>query len=428
MSSVAPSVTEQEPVRDEEKISEAPQEDSVKRTQNAVYRFVRKTHLWVSIIVALPLLLRLVTGVALQVRKPVDWIQPTTEVGLVKYDPSVSHAQILAAVKSVPVMRVEGWGDIKQIDYRPKKGVVKVHNFNDLETQVDANTGEVIRTSKRWNNLIARIHDGSEWGMRLWFFLPAALLIIYLWISGFYLGVVETARKLRVKRQRKALEARRTKMPRQASSRKRPFKLVSFCLRYHYWLAVIVLLPWMLVTLSGLMLQLRYELPGVDPGLRQGLSSTPTLTYPRVVEIASTIPELQVQELKDIWRIYTHPGSGIIAVRTEHGIRAQLDANTGKVLTVEAYGRDFWEDVHQGLIGRHRLHSGSPFGSVEVDLRFWLFLPIHLIALLLWLTGVIYFLNTTFAKRKSAAVQLASWAANEDDAEIEPVRQPSGGD
>ncbi len=428
MSSVAPSATGQKPDRDEDKTTEGQHEEPVKRTHGAVYRFVRKSHLWVSIIVALPLLLRLVTGVALQIRKPVDWIQPTTEVGVVKYDPDVSHGQILAAVKSVPEMRVEGWGDIKQLDYRPKKGVIKIHNHHDLETQVDAKTGEVIRTSKRWNNLIARIHDGSEWGMRLWFFLPAALLIIYLWISGLYLAVVETARKLRVKHQRKALEAKRPGIRQRTSSRKRSFNLVSFCLRYHYWLAVIVLLPWMLVTISGLMLQLRYELPGVDPGLHQGVSSTPTLAYPRVVEIASTIPELQVQNLEDIWRIYTHPGSGVIAVRTEHGVRAQLDANTGKVLTVEAYGRDFWEDVHQGLIGRHRLRTGSPFGSIEVDLRFWFFLPIHLIAVLLWLTGVTYFLNTTFARRKPVSAPVDFRAAAIEDEEIEPIQQPSGGD
>ncbi len=425
MSSVAPSVTEQKSVHDAKTTAQVRTDESAKSTLSAVYRFVRKTHLWVSIIVALPLLLRLLTGVALQVRKPVDWIQPTTEVGVVRYDPDVAHAQILAAVKGVPEMRVENWSDIKQLDYRPKKGVVKVHNYHDIETQVDAKTGEVIRTDKRWNNLFARIHDGSEWGMRLWFFLPAALLIIYLWISGFYLGINETIRKLRARRQRKVQQAIQADMGIRTSSRKRPFNLVRFCLRYHYWLAVIVLFPWMLVTLSGLALQLRYELPGVDPGLHQGVSLTPTLTYPQVVEIAATIPELQVLELKDIWRIYTHPNSGVIAVRTEHGVRAQLDASTGSVLTVEAYGRDFWEDLHQGLIGRHQLQSGGPFGSLEIDLRFWLFLPVHLAAVLLWLTGVIYFLKTTFAQRKPRKARAATRVVDE---EMEPIEQPTGGD
>lgn len=428
MSSVASSVTEQKSAHDSSSLAQVTQDTVVKRTHSAVYRFVRKTHLWVSIIVALPLLLRLVTGVALQVRKPVDFIQPTTEVGVARYEPEVTHAQILAALKAVPEMRVDGWKDVKQIDYRPKKGVLKIHNYHDLETQVDAKTGEVIRTSKRWNNLLARIHDGSEWGMRLWFFLPAGLLIIYLWMSGFYLGIMETLRKLRVRRQRKAQEALQAGIGAPTPLRKRPFNLVRFCLRYHYWLAVLVLFPWMLVTLSGLVLQLRYELPHVDPGLLQGVDTTPTLTYPRVVEIATTIPELQVQKFKDIWRIYTHPNSGVIAVRTRHGVRVQLDATSGRVLTVEKYERDFWEDLHQGLIGRHKLRSGSPFGPLDADLRFVFFLPIHVLALLLWLTGVIYFMKTTLSRKKPRKDRVPAAAESPEDADLEPAQQPIGGD
>lgn len=396
------------------------------RSHGAVYRLVRKTHLWVAIIVALPLLLRLITGVALQVRKPVDWIQPTTEVGVVRYDPGVNHAQVLAAVKSVPEMRVKDWSDIAKLDYRPKKGVIKVHNYDDFETQVDAKTGGIIRTGKRWNNLIARIHDGSEWGMRLWFFLPAALLIIYLWISGIYLAVVETLRKLRARRQRKAREAKQSGTRAATGPRKRSFNLIGFCLRYHYWLAVIVILPWTLMTASGLVLQLRYEIPGVDPSLHRGVDSTPALTYQQVLDIATTVPELRVQRWKDIWRIYTHPGQGVVTVRTRHGVRAQLDASTGQVLTVEPFSRDFWEDLHQGLIGRHQPLSGSVFGSLEVDLRFWLFLPVHLLAVLLWLTGVIYFLKTTFSRRKPGVARRPSWAASRVDAQLEPIQQTGG--
>lgn len=428
MNADAPSVPVQASVRDENRTAQGEYETLIIRTHPAVYRFVRKTHLWVAIIVALPLLLLLVTGVALQVRKPVDWIQPTTDVGVARYDPEVNPAQIFAAVKAVPEMRVEHWSDIVALDYRPKNGIIKVRNHDDLETQVDANTGEVIRTGRRWNNLIARVHDGSQWGMRLWVFLPAALLIVYLLISGFYLGVMETSRKLRTRRQRKARQAMESETRAGVSSRKRPFNLLSFCLRYHYWFAVIVILPWMLVISSGLVLQLRSELPGVDPGLQQGVVSTPALPYQRVLDIATTIPELQVREWDDIWRIYTYPGNGVMTVRTRRGVRAQLDASTGKVLAVEPYSRDFWEDLHEGLIGRHQPRTGSLFGSLQVDLRFWVFLPIELIALLLWLTGVIYFLKTTFAKQTHGMARDSSPAAAPEDPDMEPIQQPSGGD
>lgn len=427
MSSRAPSITAHTPARNARRNNRQKPSASAASARGAFHRIVRKTHLWVAVIVALPLLLRLVTGITLQVRKPVDFIQPTTEVGVSKYDPAVTHAQILAAVKEVPEMRVRSWDDIKAIDYRPKKNIIKVRNHTEFESQIDAKTGVIVKSGRRWNDTIARWHDGSEWGMRLWLFFPLALLIVYLWISGLYLAIVETVRKIPTGRRQSDPPLKPHGATTSAPKRGRRFNLAAFCLRYHYWLAVIVIFPWMLVTVSGLALQLRYELPGIDPGLQRGTQTVPTLSYAQVLDIAATTPGFDVRQWKDVWRVYTHPGQGVIAVRTKRGLRAQFDAATGEVLTVAEFTRDFWEDLHQGIIGRHELPSGRPFGDLEVDLRFWLFLPIHFVTLLLWLTGLIYFLRTKIFKRRVHRNRFESQAADYDDLGVDGSYQTSSG-
>lgn len=42
-------------------------------------------------------------------------------------------------------------------------------------------------------------------------------------------------------------------------------RLKSWMLTYHYWLGWIVIIPWAFVISSGLLLQVRYELPWVEP-------------------------------------------------------------------------------------------------------------------------------------------------------------------
>jgi len=61
-------------------------------------------HRWVATIIAIPMLLIILTGIFLQVRKPIDWIQPPTLKGSEKYSPTLPLEQVLTKAKSVPEM------------------------------------------------------------------------------------------------------------------------------------------------------------------------------------------------------------------------------------------------------------------------------------------------------------------------------------
>jgi uncharacterized iron-regulated membrane protein len=148
----------------------------------------RKIHHWGSILIALPLATVLVTGVLLLLKKDLDWIQPPTikgeQAGL-----TLEFDQVLAIARSVPDAGIETWADVDRIDVRPGKGMLKVRAESSWEIQIDANTGAVLQVAYRRSDLIESIHDGSFFNdyAKLWVFLPSAIVLIGLWITGMVL-------------------------------------------------------------------------------------------------------------------------------------------------------------------------------------------------------------------------------------------------
>jgi uncharacterized iron-regulated membrane protein len=153
--------------------------------------FFRKTHRWGAVLVAAPFLLVLLTGLLLQVKKQVPWVQPPTQKGAGKA-PGVSFDAILTAVQRVPEAGVSSWDDIDRVDFRPKDGVVKVVCKSRWEAQLDAKTGEVVQVAYRRSDLIESLHDGSWFGddAKLYVFLPVAVVVLGLWATGLYLFVL----------------------------------------------------------------------------------------------------------------------------------------------------------------------------------------------------------------------------------------------
>jgi uncharacterized iron-regulated membrane protein len=151
----------------------------------------RKVHYWISIAAALPLLIMAATGILLQVKKDFAWIQPAEKTGS-GTEPAVTMARILEACRSVPEAGVREWKDIRRIDIRPARGIVKVTTSRNVEVQLDAATGEVLQSAYRRSDMIEQLHDGS------WFhplvkrgvFLPAGLALLALVATGLWLFVV----------------------------------------------------------------------------------------------------------------------------------------------------------------------------------------------------------------------------------------------
>lgn len=151
-------------------------------------RLNRIIHRWGSIATSIPVLIVLVSGVVLQLKKESSWIQPKTQVGS-DQTPRISFSQILAVVQTVPEAEVQGWDDIERMDVRPGKGMLKVQCKNRWEVQLDAATGDVLQVAFRRSDLIESIHDGSFFSdaAKLGVFLPTAIVLVVLWVTGVYL-------------------------------------------------------------------------------------------------------------------------------------------------------------------------------------------------------------------------------------------------
>lgn len=159
-------------------------------------KFNRKTHYWGSIICSIPVLIIIITGSLLLVKKEFSWIQPSTIEGT-KKTPAVNFNDILNVAMSIEQAEIKSWGDIDRLDVRPNKGVVKVRAKNRWEIQLDHNTLEILQVAYRRSGLIESIHDGTFFHkkVKLTVFLPAAIILLALWVSGLYLFIKTLAVK-----------------------------------------------------------------------------------------------------------------------------------------------------------------------------------------------------------------------------------------
>ena len=165
-------------------------------------KWTRKTHYWGAFIVLLPVLIISITGIFLQLKKEIDWIQPPTVSGDLPNNPSISFEEILEAAKTVKETNIESWNDIDRLDVRIEKGIVKVRTKDRWEVQVDTYSGKVVQVAYRRSDIIEEIHDGSWFheNIKLLIFLPSGIILFILWITGFYMVLLPYLSKWKKKK------------------------------------------------------------------------------------------------------------------------------------------------------------------------------------------------------------------------------------
>jgi uncharacterized iron-regulated membrane protein len=157
----------------------------------------RKVHYWIGMIVAVPVLVVIGSGVLLQLKKNWTWIQPAEQTGS-SAAPELKFEQILDTVRRIESLEVRDWGDVRRLDVRPNQGIVKALVKNGWEAQIDLGTGEVMQVSYRRSDIIEAIHDGSffagNW-TKLGVFLPAGLALLLLWCTGIWMLLLPVVKR-----------------------------------------------------------------------------------------------------------------------------------------------------------------------------------------------------------------------------------------
>ena len=148
----------------------------------------RRLHRWGAVVVGLPFLVVIASGILLQVKKQVPWVQPAEQRTGVRM-PGVSWEAVLAAAQAHPEAGVGSWDDVERVDVRPSKGIMKIITKSRWELQLRLDDGQVLQSAYRRSDLIEQLHDGSFFGdaVKLWIFLPVALIVFGLWLTGLYL-------------------------------------------------------------------------------------------------------------------------------------------------------------------------------------------------------------------------------------------------
>ncbi len=125
-------------------------------------------------------MLIILSGLLLQTKKHVTWVQPAEQSGTGRI-PAITLEQVLDICRTVPEAEIRSWNDINRLDVRPSRGMLKVWAKNNWEIQIDTETGAVLQTAYRRSDIIESIHDGSFFhdNIKMWIFLPSGIVLFF---------------------------------------------------------------------------------------------------------------------------------------------------------------------------------------------------------------------------------------------------------
>ena len=154
-------------------------------------------------------------------------------------------------------------------------------------------------------------------------------------------------------------------------------------------------MPVLVIITTGLLLQMKKQVPWVQPSEIKGADAIPAVSFERLLNICRGVPQSGIRSWDDVDRVDVRPSKGMLKVVAKNRWEIQVDSATGKVLQT-AYRRS---DLIESL------HDGSWFHEAA---KLWLFLPAGATLLLLWISGIYLFLLPIRVRRRKAAVARAA--------------------
>lgn len=147
--------------------------------------------------------------------------------------------------------------------------------------------------------------------------------------------------------------------------------------KIHYWISIVVILPLLLVSITGALLQLKKHIAWVQPAEQASTPGEPVLTLLELVDVAgAAYPAIATWD--DAVRIEIRPQRNLAKVVAGDDTEVQVDLGTGRVMQVAPRRSDWLET----------LHDGSWFGDA---VKFGWFLPTAILLMLSTITGLVLF-------------------------------------
>ncbi len=162
----------------------------MQRRVRQAYALMRKSHVWISFFIAIPIVITLATGVLLMQRGNFTFIQPKSVKGSAPYSaPAVSVEAVLPILQGVPEAEVKDWKDVSKLTFSPSKGMYQARLKNRYQVQIDAQNASVLDVAYRRTGFLIELHQGSYFSKTVmaWVFFPASVGLFLLWLTGMYM-------------------------------------------------------------------------------------------------------------------------------------------------------------------------------------------------------------------------------------------------
>jgi len=154
--------------------------------------------------------------------------------------------------------------------------------------------------------------------------------------------------------------------------------------KLHRWFSIFVIIPFLIVLLSGLLLQVKKQFDWIQPPTQTGTPWQLILTFDEILAIVKSVSDAEINSWKEIDRLDVRPDEGIIKIRTIDSREIQIDASDGEVLQIATRRSDIIEAIHDGSWFHDRA-------------KLWIFLPSAIFVAFLLFTGLYLFIYPYFA-------------------------------
>ncbi|MDA1259436.1 MAG: PepSY-associated TM helix domain-containing protein [Planctomycetota bacterium] len=159
--------------------------------------------------------------------------------------------------------------------------------------------------------------------------------------------------------------------------------------KLHRWGAVFVAVPFLLILVTGMLLQFKKDAAWIQPPTMRGAAETPSVSFETILAAAASVAEANIHGWEDVDRLDVRPGRGIVKVQALSGVEVQVDTATGEVLQSMVRRSDLIESLHDGSWFHERA-------------KLWVLFPVALVLVSLWATGVYLWLLPGMTRRRKA--------------------------
>jgi hypothetical protein len=101
-----------------------------------------------------------------------------------------------------------------------------------------------------------------------------------------------------------------------------------------FFRSLMALLPITIIVFSGIVLQLKKVSPYIQPPTQHGAGTEPAIGFERILNVARSVPEAEIESREDIDWLDVWPGKGVVKVRCKNCYEVQIDTETAEILQV----------------------------------------------------------------------------------------------